>query len=299
MKHAFLVIAHNEEPLLLSLLKQLDYERFDVYLDIDAKAKALRESIQAQQLRFSNLTIVENPVSVYWGDRSQVASELLLFKTACQHGPYAYYHLLSGVDLLLKSPSEVYRFFEAHHGKEFINFWDKDDARRELNRRVQRYYFFTKNLKDKGTFVHAITAPIRNISLAIQKVTSFKRCGRGIYFRKGSNWVSITEECCKYIVENADELYKRLNHTLCADEIFVQTIVWNSPFKDNIFEADVESTETSVVRKIDWTRGHPYVWQKADIQELLHSSALFARKFSSKNMSLVNEILKYTLEEEK
>lgn len=46
MKHAFLVIAHNEEALLLALLKQLNYKDFDVYLHIDAKAKGLRQSIE-------------------------------------------------------------------------------------------------------------------------------------------------------------------------------------------------------------------------------------------------------------
>lgn len=48
MKHAFLVIAHNEEALLLALLKQLNYKDFDVYLHIDAKAEGLRQSIERQ-----------------------------------------------------------------------------------------------------------------------------------------------------------------------------------------------------------------------------------------------------------
>ena len=102
MKHAFLVIAHNEEALLLALLKQLNYKDFDVYLHIDAKAEGLRQSIERQLSKFGNVFLVANPVDVYWGDVSQIECEMLLFKTAAAHGPYNYYHLISGVDLLLK-----------------------------------------------------------------------------------------------------------------------------------------------------------------------------------------------------
>lgn len=101
MKHAFLVIAHNEEALLLALLKQLNYKDFDVYLHIDAKAEGLRQSIERQLSKHGNVFLVANPVDVYWGDVSQIECEMLLFKTAAAHGPYNYYHLISGVDLLL------------------------------------------------------------------------------------------------------------------------------------------------------------------------------------------------------
>lgn len=59
MKHAFLVIAHNEEALLLALLKQLNYKDFDVYLHIDAKAEGLRQSIERQLSKFGNVFILK------------------------------------------------------------------------------------------------------------------------------------------------------------------------------------------------------------------------------------------------
>ena len=39
MKHAFLIIAHNEYPVLEVLLSMLDDERNDIYLHIDKRAK--------------------------------------------------------------------------------------------------------------------------------------------------------------------------------------------------------------------------------------------------------------------
>ena len=43
MRHAFLVIAHNEPQVLTALLRQLDATGFDVYLHIDAKAVEMQE----------------------------------------------------------------------------------------------------------------------------------------------------------------------------------------------------------------------------------------------------------------
>lgn len=48
MKHAFLIIAHNEYPILEVLLSMLDDERNDIYLHIDKRAvghiKKLKDS---------------------------------------------------------------------------------------------------------------------------------------------------------------------------------------------------------------------------------------------------------------
>lgn len=296
MKHAFLVIAHNEAPLLQALLKQLDYKDFDVYLHIDFKAKELRNSVRQWVGRYGNVHLVENPKSVFWGDVSQIECEMLMFKTAAEGGPYDYYHLLSGVDLLLKSPEEFDHFFEQHKGKEFVNFWDKGPARGDLEKRVLRYHVFTKHLKDRGTLVHALTSPVRNVVLALHKITHYKRSGKKNEFRKGSNWVSITENFCQYLNKHGKQLHHRLKHTYCADEVFVQTLIWNSPFRDEIYDVETENTEMSNMRKIDWQRGSPYVWQETDLQELLSSQALIGRKFSSKNMPLVEAILKHTLQ---
>ena len=44
--------------------------------------------------------------------------ELLLFKTAHSHFKYTYYHLMSGVDLPLKSQEYIHQFFIENDGFE-------------------------------------------------------------------------------------------------------------------------------------------------------------------------------------
>lgn len=48
MKHAFLIIAHNEYPVLEVLLSMLDDERNDIYLHIDKRATELFQQIKKE-----------------------------------------------------------------------------------------------------------------------------------------------------------------------------------------------------------------------------------------------------------
>lgn len=89
----------------------MDYELNDIYIHIDAKvpAKAIPDIICSK----SNLYMLEHRISVAWGDISVVEAEYLLFEIAYNNSHYGYYHLLSGVDLPLKSKEYIYSFFYA------------------------------------------------------------------------------------------------------------------------------------------------------------------------------------------
>lgn len=58
-----------------------------------------------------------------------------------------------------------------------------------------------------------------------------------------------------------------------ADEIFLQTIAYNSQLKETIVN--------DALREIDWMRGNPYVYTSEDEELLRNSPKLFARKFST------------------
>lgn len=294
MRHAFLIIAHNEPEVLSVLLRQLDAPDFDVFLHIDARATSMRERFSRYKPVVGRFFMLEHPQAVCWGDVGQMEVELRLFREAAANGPYVYYHLLSGTDLLLKPWAEVKRRFEENAGQEFVGFWNTAAHRRDLRRKVSRYYFFTRHLKDKGTWAHRLTAPCRNLVLTLQKLTGFRRPDCGFEFRKGSNWVSITENFCQYLLSQEPRFRLRFRHTLCPDEIFLQTVLWNSPFRQNIHDAESEDLEQTTLRKIDWQRGSPYVWQAGDADELLKSAACFARKFSSRQMAVVRAISEQT-----
>ena len=61
-----------------------------------------------------------------------------------------------------------------------------------------------------------------------------------------------------------------MKYTLCADEIFIQTILWNSPFRERMHCTN--NANTGSMREIDWEHGSPYIWQDHDYQTLINSN---------------------------
>lgn len=278
-KHAYLIIAHNEPEVLKTLLAMLDDVRNDIFVHIDRRARFVYESVKDYKPKHSTLVFLEHPIAVYWGDISQVQVEYMLFERAFSQGPYAYYHLLSGVDLPIKSQDYIHAFFQQNQGKEFVGFWMDAAHRRDLKRKVYRYYLFTRYFKGGNALVHSVCALSRNLFLALQKVIRYKRNQGNIVFQKGFNWVSITQAFCTYLLSQKENVFRTFRYTLCPDEIFIQTVLWNSSFREHIYNK--ENALIGSMRYIDWERGNPYVWQEKDTDELLSSPYLFARKFAS------------------
>ncbi|MEI3469471.1 MAG: beta-1,6-N-acetylglucosaminyltransferase [Bacteroides intestinalis] len=130
MKHAYLIIAHNEYPVLRALLSMLDDERNDIYLHIDQRAAELYEKIYPLQMQRAGLHILSARNKVYWGDLSQVETEYLLLETASAKESYSYYHLLSGTDLPIQTQDYIHSFFQINAGKEFVNIGSAIDTRK-------------------------------------------------------------------------------------------------------------------------------------------------------------------------
>lgn len=110
-KHAYLIMAHNNWNILKLLLKALDREENDFYIHIDSKVSSFDEMMLDGVLKKSNLNFVERK-NVKWADYSQIDVTLDLLQSAKSNYNYSYYHLLSGVDMPIKSSEYIYNYFE-------------------------------------------------------------------------------------------------------------------------------------------------------------------------------------------
>lgn len=173
MKHAYLIIVHNEYSVLETLLSMIDDERNDIYLHIDRRSTELYKRACLLCTQKARLFLLPTRNKVYWGDISQVETEYLLLETAAKHSTYDYYHLLSGVDLPIQTQDYIHSFFQANSGKEFVSYWLGDKHQKDLNRKISRYYFFTKSLKRSNSKWHIITAPCHNLALIVQNLFDF------------------------------------------------------------------------------------------------------------------------------
>jgi len=146
MKHAYLIIAHGELYILERLLKSIDDERNDIFLHADKKwrdfdAEKIQRFVKKSRLFFTPR------LDVRWGAFSQIECELSLFKMATSNGKYAYYHLLSGVDMPLARQDKIHQFFEENNGKEFVAFDYHDRFHRENFSRVKYFHPFVRFMR--------------------------------------------------------------------------------------------------------------------------------------------------------
>ncbi len=267
-KHAYLIMAHNNFEQLNILIGLLDDTRNDIYLHIDKKAKDFRRG--SVKTRFSNVYFVK-PISVTWGGYSQIKCEMRLFECAGKKH-YAYYHVLSGVDLPIKSQDEIHGFFGSRSGQNFIGFDTASALSGAALDRV-RYYHFFQNTAGRST--NRFLCHLRGLEERLLRLQARMKIKRKeiIPIYKGANWVSITDEMLQYVIKNKKIIKKQFSYSLCADELFLQSVAMASPCRGSIVQKSY--------REIDWSRGEPYTFRKEDVPELLASKNLFARKFES------------------
>lgn len=63
------------------------------------------------------MLFVFHPLMLNGGGVTQIQAELGLLACATDRRKYAYYHLLSGMDLPLKSQTDIHSFSESNSGK--------------------------------------------------------------------------------------------------------------------------------------------------------------------------------------
>ncbi|MCR5464851.1 MAG: beta-1,6-N-acetylglucosaminyltransferase [Bacteroidales bacterium] len=281
MKHAFLILAHNEFQVLQALVGSLDDERNDIFVHFDKKVK----DIPDLRVDKAGLFVLRKRISVTWGAFSMVKAEELLFEEAVAKGPYLFYHLLSGVDLPLKSQDYIHDFFQRNSGKEFISFEPRSEEK--VDHRMRYVHIFQKGFRDWTCILYRIRA----IFVQTQKRLLLKR-NRKVDFHKGSQWVSVTDGLAREFVASRLWIRRVFNHTFIPDESVFQTLCMSSSFRDNIFDLYDEMSGNQ--RLVKWNDDHSYVkyWAASDLEMLKSSPALFARKFNGSDPAFLREVMR-------
>lgn len=294
-KHAYLIMAHNNWAQLNILLSMLDDERNDIYLHIDKKSKDVPINKIKKSIKKSSIYIYRE-FKIYWGHFSQIECEMFLFEKASQYN-YFRYHLISGADLPIKSQDAIHDFFDQNAECEFIHYDSNERIKNdpEIRRRTRLYHLLQKyRRKYKWNILNEFFTFIERILLVIQIILHIDRVKNDkIKIKYGSNWLSITDDLVHYILKNKKVIKKLFKYTNCGDELFIQTLVYNSKFKKRLYNKNFDNAMTANMRLIDWERGkngNPYVWRIEDKKIIDESECMFARKF---DINIDREIIDY------
>ena len=278
LKFAYFILCHKMPEQVIRLINRLsDGESFCV-VHIDKRAAAnVYDTLKDFSANAPNIYLTKRR-RCYWGHFGIVQATISCIQIAMQLNlPFDYAFLLSGQDYPIKKSSHIKKFLSENMGREFIESFPLDKPNRWSNHGgpfnpVNRVQFWTIFLRSRYIQIKLK----RNFPLG------FRPHG-------GSQWWCLSRDCIKYlktfIVENPS-FVRYFRWVFIPDEIFFQSILSNSPYRDKIVSDDL--------RYADWDTpnpNYPRTLDISDLEKLKCSPDLFARKFDTdRSRELLNNL---------
>jgi hypothetical protein len=285
MKIAYIVLAHKYPEQLVRLVSRLQTGNTSFFIHIDGKTDRETHSKIVNQLQDIPSVYFVKRHKCFWGDFNIIKATIEAINNLISSKiEFDYAILLSGQDYLIKSNAYLEHFLEKHKKQEFIEFcslhspenkWYKQGGYYQSLKRIEWWHL-----------------RYRSKHLCLQKQRRFLP---GMEPYGGSQWWCLSKACLKYVqdfVERNPAFVNYFKYTFIPDELFFQTIVLNSPFKDQVINDDL--------RYVDWDNPNPNApatLLKDDFEKLNSSSKLFARKFDmTRDREILNLIDQQILE---
>ncbi len=281
MKVAFLCLAHNNISYLEYLAKYCcsDGDYFFVHIDSACTEKA---SFGSDRVVFISDDI---RVRTRWGTIRIVDATLILLKKALETAHFDRFVLISGSDLPLLDKSNFKATISGR--KEYVSVWEVVDKKNNArNRNFFRYHNYNSLLTNIGEAQSSGSRIRIHIARLVNSVISLIPNNKLTYDRyaKGSQWWCITNSFAKYVIKKSENLSFRYEFSKmhAPDEIYFQTILINSKFKENSIEASPQCSLKHGIHFIDWGVNSDMPGMKKfsikDISRAIDENCLFARK---------------------
>jgi hypothetical protein len=275
MKIAHLILAHTEPLQLERLIGRLLHDDAIFFIHIDAKADIDRFK---KILNNPELHWVRNRVNITWGAYSMVQATINGFRSIIETYPdIDMINLLSGSDYPLKSSNEIVDFFNSHPGQNFMELYSLQGEWEDANQRITQYHL--NNFSFRGRFV---------VQKWMNRILPDRQFPKRLVAVGRSQLMTLTRDAVIYILDylrKNPDITRYFKLTWAPDEMIFQTVLYNSPFKNQLINNNL--------RYIDWSAGEasPSTLTIDDLPKLLNSDKLFARKFDQKKYPEVLDAL--------
>lgn len=286
MNLAYCIQVHNNPNHLLKLIKALDNKNVSFYIHIDKKSRT-KFNIPNQ----TNIHILSNTVSVFWGGFSQVQASLNLLNEASKSNKHDYYIFISGVDYPVRSNNYILNFFEKFKGKEFIDLYEMPLFDKTFDR--INYFRFEGH---ENFLLNFIYSKINFVIKLMGIKRKFPEKYNNLKLFSGASWWAFSHKCVKYIlsfIQNNPEFLSFYKNTLCADEMFFQTIIGNSKYNKSIMNSIIYTDWSGFPKPAFISQKHFEIFKKDHIEVNFGNGKqylLFARKFTDMSKNEISYI---------
>jgi len=231
---AFLMLAHNDAPLLLRLCHHL--RDHAVFLHVDVKS---RDFPTEQFAALKNVVLIQPRLSVHWADFSMVEATLALLRSALhQNESFSKFVLISGTCYPVKPIAHLAALFNTDNDQNYIRLTAISPSTPHLWTLVSRRWRMAPLLPDdlmaRQPALRGLEKKVRAVlnKLSSYRPRDFQRdAGCPIYF--GSQWWALSEPCARYIVDFVQDhpaFVRAFRTTYVPDELFFHTLIAQSPF---------------------------------------------------------------------
>ena len=274
---AVLVVAHKDAEQIIELSKILT-RKFEVYIHFDTKYCIPKEA--AEILKSMAHVHLFQKIAVNWGGYSIAEAELVLLREAMKNPDISYFHIISGQDWPVRSPEEIYDFYEGTD-RIYMTYAEAETVTKSGESTIwwQKYYFYYDNIKRKtiwGKIYHRFSLMWQTA----KRTDKFKDLGISLKIYEGSNWCDLPRYAVEYLLRYMEEnpnYEKMLRTGFCSDEFICQTALCNSPYKKKI--------EKKIHRYILWKKkyeSYPAILDETDLPAIEAGEYHFTRKIDLK-----------------
>lgn len=226
---AVLILAHKNIDQVIELSNRLS-SSFEIYIHFDRKVTLTNTQKKALDKLHVNYF---SKYDVKWGSYSIVRATVDMMKMALDNPKIEYFHLISGQDWPLKEPQTIYSRFE-NNNKIYMNYWRAVDMRKTGEPEIwwAKYYFNYDQINRRttlGKIYHRLLLLGQTI-LRVNKLKKYNIKPEKIY--AGQEWIDIPRDALSYAIEYYEkhlELQEIFSTSFCSDEMWLQTILCNSP----------------------------------------------------------------------
>lgn len=280
IKIAYLIQVHKNPGQLQRLVTALQDEHtyFIIHVDLNTD---INPFLEIKTDFKNNLFFTENRKKVNWGGFSQVEATIELIESLFNLKiSFHFAQFISGQDFPIIAPKQINSFLAGHIENNFINHTALPFSSWGLNGGMDRVIYFWP--------VDKLGVKFSRVWYRIQKKLGFMRKTNQSGLFGGSSWWTLNKDCLAYILKAAGSesaYFNSFRNTFCADEIYFQTLLLNSPFKDTIISNNL--------RYINWSKGpqYPRLLDESDYNAVIASGQHFARKIEehSKLIDLLSQ----------
>ncbi|MFY7651217.1 MAG: beta-1,6-N-acetylglucosaminyltransferase [Chitinophagaceae bacterium] len=275
MKLAHLILTHANPQQSERLIKRLSHPDAHWFIHVDAKTD-IKPFLYLKNI--PNVQFVEKREKVTWGAYSIIQATINGLTAIVNHNiNFNYVNLLSAQDYPLVSTETIHQFLEKNLDRAFTEFYLVATEWQEAIFRLKKYHLTNHQFKGNQW-----------VEKWMNKLLPERKMPQNLIPVGRSQWFTIAGKHAKYIVDYLNkhkDVQRFFDLTWGSDEIVIQTILYNSPFRQDMVNDNL--------RYIDWSEGKPSpkTFTLNDANTLLSCGKLFARKFNDTvDVAILNKL---------